>query len=134
MVIRGVDPNTRWGASPLSVARTLAGGIALLVLLGVVLHTPDSAGKKLVRNTPAAPQTTKKLMWGSGNLVLADGTSEIATMRNLGVGIFGIAVRWALIAPERPRNPTDPKDPAYVWPAFLTQSIKQAERHGMQSE
>ena len=77
-----------------------------------------------------APQTTKKLMWGLS--FLPDGSSTFPIMRDLGVGIFAIQARWEMIAPdERPADPTDPKDPAYEWPGYLTDSIKDAQQHGM---
>ena len=56
----------------------------------------------------------------------------VPAIRDLGVGIYGIQARWEKIAPtERPTNPTDPKDPAYEWPQYLTDSIKQAQKTGM---
>ena len=54
------------------------------------------------------------------------------TYRDLGVGIFGVQARWEEIAPDRrPADPTDPKDPAYEWPQYLTDSIRKAQRNGM---
>ena len=69
-------------------------------------------------------------MWGPP--FLADGTSLFPTYRDLGVGIFGVQARWEEIAPTRPENPTEWRDPAYEWPQYLTDSIKEAERYGIE--
>ncbi len=108
-------------------------GIVLVIAVGAFaareLTKSDDAGAK----TPPAPQTTKKLMWGPP--FLADGTPLWPTYRDLGVGIFGVQARWEEIAPtERPADPTDPKDPAYEWPQYLTDSIRQAQKTGMKTQ
>lgn len=37
-----------------------------------------------------------------------------------------------MIAPKRrPKNPTNWRDPAYEWPSYLTEAIREAKRHGM---
>jgi hypothetical protein len=76
-----------------------------------------------------APQTLKKAAWG---LTEHDGESLFPKYRDLGIGLFQNQARWDAIATRRPRNPTDPNDPAYVWPTYLDQSIRQARRHGME--
>jgi hypothetical protein len=47
------------------------------------------------------------------------------------MGIFQTQVRWDVIAPTRPANPTDPNDPAYVWPGYIDRQITEAAQFGM---
>ena len=114
----------------------VAGALGIIVVIAIAafaareLTKSDDAGAK---TTGPAPQTTKKLMWGPP--FLADGTPLWPTYRDLGVGIFGVQARWEEIAPtERPADPTDPKDPAYEWPQYLTDSIRQAQKTGMKTQ
>jgi len=80
---------------------------------------------------PPATQTVKKSMWG--NLTLDDGTPLFPVYRDLGVGLFSTAVRWDDVAPdERPKNPTDPSDPAYTWPSYLQVAIDEATKNNME--
>jgi hypothetical protein len=76
-----------------------------------------------------AEQTLKKAMWGP---LTQNGRSLFPVYRDLGVGIFQTAVRWDQIAPTRPAKPSDPKDSAYQWPSYVSESIAQARRQGMQ--
>lgn len=75
-----------------------------------------------------AAQTSKKAMWGP---VRVNGVSQFPIYRNLGVGIYQIAVSWNTVAALRPRNPTDPADPAYEWPKEVSDAIQQARLYGM---
>jgi hypothetical protein len=77
-----------------------------------------------------APQTLKKAMWGP--TVLPDGRSSFPTMRDLGVGIYETQVHWYETATRRPADPTNPRDPAYTWPAGLAEAIAAAKRNGME--
>ena len=78
-----------------------------------------------------APQTLRKAMWGPP--AGPDGESMFPTYRDLGVGIYSIQARWDQIAHDaRPGDATDPGDPAYQWPQYLTDAIAEAESHGMQ--
>ena len=79
-----------------------------------------------------APQTVKKMMWGP-TVLESDGTTPLFPVyRDLGVGLYSNAVRWDWIAPTRPKDPTDPNDPAYTWPSYFTQSLKLAQKNGME--
>jgi hypothetical protein len=78
-----------------------------------------------VENAPAA---ALKAMWGPGT---RDGVSLFPTFKELGVTIYEDQLRWNLIALRRPKHPRDPNDPAYVWPAEVTQSVAEAKRYGM---
>ena len=75
-----------------------------------------------------AAQTSKKAMWGP---VRVNGVSQFPIYRNLGVGIYQIAVYWHSVAPVRPRKAADPADPAYRWPEEVSDAIQQARRYRM---
>lgn len=76
-----------------------------------------------------AQATPLKAMWGPS---LRNGQSLFPTYRELGVGIYEEDLNWYQVATRRPKNPRDPNDPAYVWPAGLTQAVAEAQRYHMQ--
>lgn len=90
--------------------------LSLLAVLAVVL-VPAAAH--------AAPL---KMFWDSPDM---DGRDAFRTLDDLGVDVFQTGLHWSAVARERPADPTDPRDPAYAWPAALDDKIAQAERHGM---
>lgn len=73
----------------------------------------------------AAP---KKAIWGP---VQVDGVSQFPIYQDLGANLFEIQVDWSRVAPTRPANPTDPNDPAYVWPADLDLAVAEGQRTGI---
>jgi hypothetical protein len=74
--------------------------------------------------------TVKKSTWGP---ISHNGQSLFPTYRDLGIGLYSIQARWEMVAPSsRPANPNDPNDPAYQWPAYLTEAIEGALANGMQ--
>ena len=112
---------------PLVIAAAALAAVALIA--GGAFAVRELTKSDAEASGPAL-QTTKKLMWGPP--FLADGTSLFPTYRDLGVGIFAVQARWEEIAPTRPENPTEWRDPAYEWPQYLTDSIKEAERYGIE--
>jgi hypothetical protein len=74
-------------------------------------------------------QTLKKSIWGPTE---AGGKSLFPAYRDLGVGLYQFDLRWYRVAGQRPANPTDPADPAYIWPAELTRAVAEAGANGMQ--
>jgi hypothetical protein len=77
----------------------------------------------------AAPrQTIKKSIWGD---LTYNGVSEFPIYRDLGVGLYQMALPWSTTAPTRPANPRDPKDPAYVWPTGVDFALSEAKKYGM---
>jgi len=70
-----------------------------------------------------------KAMWGPA---IHDGASLFPTYRDLGIKIYEDDLHWASIALRRPRSPTNPNDPAYAWPAEVTQAVAEAKRYHMQ--
>jgi len=78
----------------------------------------------------AVVQTPKKAMWGPTEI---NGTSAFPVYKDLGVGIYETQLHWYDIAPTtRPKNPTDPTDPAYQWPVGFDKTIAEAQQNGMQ--
>ncbi len=61
-----------------------------------------------------------------------DGRSLFPVYRDLGVGLYSTVVRWDWIAPDaRPADPTNPNDPAYTWPAYVTEAVAEAAKYGI---
>lgn len=69
-----------------------------------------------------------KGFWGPTRI---DGVSQFPLYRELGVNLYQTAVKWNDAAPVRPANPSDPRDPAYRWPADVDYALEQARTHGM---
>jgi hypothetical protein len=87
------------------------------VLLLLTLAVPATADARYSR---------KKAIWGPTQV---DGVSQFPIYRDLGVGIYQMAVRWDQVAPTRPQRPGDPTDPAYRWPAEVDYAIREGRRH-----
>jgi len=79
--------------------------------------------------TGGARAAALKAMWGPG---IVEGVSRFPTYQDLGVRIYEEKLDWALIATSRPRNPRNPNDPAYIWPAEVTQAVAEAKRYHIQ--
>ena len=45
--------------------------------------------------------------------------------------IYQTELDWNTVAAHKPKDPTSPKDPAYIWPATLKKQITEAQRFGM---
>lgn len=75
-----------------------------------------------------ANRTDRKAMWGP---VSVAGKSEFPVYQSLGVGIYEMYLSWNTIASRRPRNPTNPGDPAYHWPASIGYALQQASAYHM---
>lgn len=94
-----------------------AGAVALLATLSVCLAAGGAQAAGL------------KAMWGPD---VHDGVSLFPTYQELGVKIYEDDLHWNSIAPSRPRSSRNPKDPAYAWPAEVTQAVAEAKRYHMQ--
>lgn len=75
----------------------------------------------------AAP-SVKKAIWGPASV---NGVSQFPIYHDLGAGIYQTTVNWSNVAPTRPRQPTDPRDPAYKWPEQVTYAVHEAARYHM---
>ena len=70
----------------------------------------------------------EKGFWGPAEI---DGVSQFPVYDDLGVTIYQTSLSWASVAPTRPADARDPKDPAYDWPARVDYAISEARRHEM---
>ena len=82
----------------------------------------------LLAVAPSGAQAFTKAIWGQ---VYRNGVNQFPLYHQLGVGIFEADLYWFEVAPTRPRNPTNPNDPAYQWPVAIAQAIQQAARYHM---
>ncbi len=103
----------------------LATAVAICVAAGGANAAADPAADA----AQAAPQTVKKAVIGPPAV---NGRSLLPVYRDLGVGVWETGILWHTIALSRPANPTDPDDPAYLWPASLGAEIDEATALGMQ--
>lgn len=95
-----------------ALARLVAAGLAVTAMM---IAAPASAHF-----------SARKAIWGPA---VHGHTSLWPTYRKLGIGIYEDGLNWSFVASRRPRNPLNPQDPAYVWPAEVTQSVAQAARY-----
>ncbi len=70
-----------------------------------------------------------KMIWGP--LSMPDGSSAFPIYHRLGVQVLELQLSWAATAFERPANPGNPADPAYVWPAAMDRAVTEAARYGI---
>jgi hypothetical protein len=97
---------------------------------GHALRAAAVLGVLLISGITATAQgASVKAMWGPA---IHDGVSLFPTYRELGVRIYEDHLYWSTIAPRRPRHPTNPNDPAYVWPAEVTTAVAEAKRYHIQ--
>ncbi|HRV59702.1 MAG TPA: hypothetical protein P5138_03675 [Solirubrobacterales bacterium] len=113
----------------------LLGSLILFSGLALVLKgpAPTSTEPALAKAAPdaraSAGQRLGKAMWGPAEV---NGVSQFPTYKDLGVGIYQMAIDWSQIAATRPATATDPADPAYQWPEHFEKTILEANRYGMQ--
>jgi hypothetical protein len=88
-------------------------GLATLALLAAIGSSAMAAAQP--------PQSRKKLMWGP---LVVNHKSTLPIYRDLGVGIYQMTINWSDVAPTKPRRPTNPSDPAYLWPKRLTYAVR----------
>jgi hypothetical protein len=81
-----------------------------------------------VAPSSASAATIEKGFWGP---LTVNGVSQFPVYKDLGVTLYQTALSWSNVAPTRPANPGDPRDPAYQWPADIDFAIQQASANGM---
>jgi hypothetical protein len=115
-------------AVPSMIPRTLL--IALLALLAAL------AGA-VTAQAPSAPTGTharasiKKAIWAESGAAFAGGRNEFPVYRDLGVGIVQTNIDWNEVVRRRPRNASDPNDPAYRWDPRVDRTVQEARRFGI---
>jgi hypothetical protein len=67
-------------------------------------------------------------MWGP---VEVNGVSQFPVYADLGVGIWQTSLAWDKVAPTRPADPRNPRDPAYHWPTVIDQAASEGARYGI---
>lgn len=77
---------------------------------------------------PSSAQAFSKAIWGP---VYRNGVNQFPLYNRLGVSIYQVDLPWNHVAPTRPRQPGNPRDPAYHWPKGIQQAIAQARRFHM---
>jgi hypothetical protein len=92
--------------------------VLLTALVALAVATPAALG--------ANPD--KKAFWGP---LTVNGKSEFPLYHQLGVGIYEMDLTWASVAPTRPLNPSNPRDPAYHWTPGIEYAIQQAAIYHM---
>jgi hypothetical protein len=103
--------------------------IIALVAICVGAGSARAAPEPAAHASAAAPQTLKKSVLGAP---AQNGTDLLPAYRDLGVGVWQTSLRWDTVALSRPASPTDPSDPAYLWPPELGPAIDEAVSLGMQ--
>ena len=76
----------------------------------------------------AQAASLEKGFWGPTEV---GGVSQFPIYDDLGVTLYQMSVSWADVAPTRPRDARDPRDPAYVWPPNADFAIREAKARGM---
>jgi hypothetical protein len=82
----------------------------------------------LLAAAPACSQAFDKAIWGP---VSRGGVSQFPLYHKLGVTLYEADLSWRDIAAARPRDATNPNDPAYRWPAEISRALSQAARFHM---
>jgi hypothetical protein len=104
------------------ISRRMRTRLTRLATLAVVL----AAG--LAALAPAGASAFEKAVWGPASF---RGVNQFPLYRTLGVKIYETSLDWSTIARRKPKHPSEPGDPAYRWPAAVTQEIALAKRYGI---
>lgn len=115
------------GLSLSTLSILLVGMVCVFVGSQPGIVAPDLANAGKLAKVSSV-QRLGKSIWGPHSV---NGESQFPMYRDLGVGIYQMAVDWSLIAPTKPEQPTDPTDPSYEWPEYLDSTIKEANQYGM---
>jgi hypothetical protein len=78
---------------------------------------------------PAGASAFQKAIWGP---LTYNGVNQFPLYHQLGVTIDETDLAWDQVAPTRPHHPTNPNDPAYHWPAAISQLIAAGQPYGIQ--
>ena len=111
--------------SPMPATRATAGSVTRSTALMLLFAT---LGLATLSGSAAAKYNPKKAIWGPTRV---NGQSAFPIYKNLGVGIYSMALDWSRIAARKPVHPTDPNDPAYRWPGSVDGDVRAARRAGI---
>ncbi len=105
--------------SPPAATQKLAAGLLALVATSV-------AAAALAAAPAAGHFSARKAIWGPA----VHGRKSLwPTYHTLGIGIYEDTLDWSFVAARRPHDPTNPRDPAYLWPAEVTKAVAEAKRY-----
>jgi hypothetical protein len=76
----------------------------------------------------AASARPLKSLWGP--VTLPNGQPAGPIYKALGVDDVEMSVAWSDVAPTRPANARDPRDPAYKWPADIDAAVTAGRQYG----
>ena len=102
-------------------------GSTSLVIRAVLLQA--CVALLLALPAPPARAALKKGMWGPVNV---NGASQFPVYRELGATVYNTGLNWRNVAGRRPTNARDPRDPAYQWPAGISDAVEQAAAYRIQ--
>ena len=117
-------PRYPLGVAIVQILRLLSGRVraALISVTAALVLTAASLPS-------AAAKPPLKAIWGPTRM--PDGSSAFREYRRLGVDVVQFQLQWDSVAPVKPRNAGEPRDPAYHWPAAVSQAVRGASRFGM---
>src|SRR3954467_7557785 len=102
------------------------------LLMALALATAGSTIQLAGSDAQAARVTVRKGFWNAAaNVRGRPGFTDFRTMRKLGAGTYNTRLYWADMAPTKPKNPRNWRDPAYHWSKSLTYDLERAKRWGM---
>jgi len=81
----------------------------------------------LLAGPTEARYNPRKAVWATDTI---NGKPALPIFKQLGVGIYSIAIDWSAIAKRRPKHARDPRDPAYDFWGNIGGRIDQAHRYG----
>jgi hypothetical protein len=138
-----MGPPGRAPRRALRLLAVLAGTVALTLtgLGGLRTGVQASAGRPAVaamtrhklahaKHAKPLPASALKMIWGP--VTMPNGSSAFPTYRRLGVQVLELQLSWAHTAKTQPADPTNPADPAYLWPQALNEAAAQASKYGIQ--
>lgn len=80
----------------------------------------------------SAHRSAQKAMWGPAYGANVNNVSQFPIYRDLGVTIYQAQLSWDQIAAKgRPKDPRNPKDRVYDWPADHDRAVREARRYGI---
>jgi len=77
---------------------------------------------------PAGASAFSKAIWGP---LTYNGVNQFPMYNTLGVKIYEMDLSWAQVAPTRPKHPENPNDPAYRWPASVSEALQMVKPYGI---
>src|SRR3954462_11255027 len=102
------------------------------VLILLAMATASTTIRLPGSDAQAARVTVRKGFWdAAANVRGRPGFTDFRTMRKLGAGTYNTRLYWATMAPTRPKDPRNWRDPAYHWSKSLTNDLVRAKRWGM---